>query len=114
MKLKLTDARIRPIATPARKARGNDTIPAMTAAASARPGVLGRGVVRAEAERGCAAVGPSDSVAGAPAMAHTMVEGRFGLMRARRARSGFSAGALTLLPGVVRERNQPGAIATSG
>src|SRR4051794_20157569 len=106
MKLKLTDAWIRPIATPARKARGNDTIPAMTAAASARTSVLGPSVVRSEAEPDCAAMRPSDNVAKAPAMAHTMVETRFGLMPARRARSGFSADALTLLPSVVRERNQ--------
>ncbi len=48
----------------------------------------------------------NDSVDSAPAIAHTNIDTSFGLMPERRARSAFSADALTLLPNVVRVRNQ--------
>ena len=48
-----------------------------------------------------------------PAIAHTSVDTSFGLMPGSRARSGFSADALTVLPTSVRLRNQPRATATT-
>src|SRR3954470_1093145 len=113
MKLKATNAWMRPMAMPAKKARRNDTMPAMTAAASARTSVLGPSVARSVAEPDCAAMRLSDSVASAPAMAHTIVDTRFGLIPERRARSGFSADAVTLLPRVVGPMNQLSAMATT-
>ena len=77
-----------PMAMPATNARGNDTMPAITAAASARTSVLGPsdGEVggRAGLRRRSARSRASTS---APATAHTNGDTSFGLMPARRARS---------------------------
>ncbi len=86
----------------------------MTAAARARTSVAGPNMLRSCEAPTCEAIRYSESVANAPAMAHTMVETRLGLMPEMRARSGFSAEALTLLPTAVRVRNQPRASATTG
>ncbi len=103
-KLKPISACSTPIAMPAPNARGNDTMPAMTAAASARTSVLGPSDARSEADPDCAAISEMEIVDSAPATAHTNSDTRLGLTPARRARSGFSADALTLLPNVVRFR----------
>ena len=106
-KLKRSTASTTPMAMPATNARGNDTMPPITAAASAA-----HERARAERRRGC---WPSPLW---PAMQrerqrrqragdrpHEQSTPRFGLMPLRRARSRFSAEALTLLPNVVRVRN---------
>ena len=56
----------------------------------------------------------NDNVESAPATAHTNIDTSFGLMPLRRARSAFSADALTLFPNVVRVKNHARKIATSG
>ena len=103
-----------PMAMPARKARGNDAMPAMTAAARARVRVLGPRLSRFWADPAAPASRESDSVARPPAMAHTRVDTAFGLMPARRARSGLSAEAFTALPIVVRLRSHPRPTASRG
>ena len=70
-KLKPMTASTTPMAMPAKKARGNDTMPAMTAAARARTRVLGPSVAMLLAEPVWAAISEIDSVASAPATAHT-------------------------------------------
>ena len=87
--------------SPATNARGNDTIPAITAAARARTRVLGPRLSRFWAEPAWPARRTSDRVASPPAMRpHERWRRSFGLMPDRRARSGFSAEALTALPSV--------------
>ena len=54
------------------------------------------------------------SVATKPAIDQTAVETTLGLMPWTRARSGFSADALTVRPTSVRLRNHPSAIVTIG
>ena len=90
------------MAIPAKNARGNDTMPAITAATSARTSVLGPSDARFVAEPDCAAISEIEIVDSPPATAQTNNDTCFGLTPASRARSGFSADALTLLPNVVR------------
>ena len=113
-KLNRTTASTTPIATPATNARGNDTMPPITAAASARTSVLGPSVTRLPANPLWAVMRESDNVASAPATAQTNSDTSFGLMPLRRARSRFSADALTLFPNVVRVRNHARNRATIG
>ncbi len=90
-------------------------MPAITAAASARTSVFGPSCSRSFAAPPLsAATSIIVSVARNPAIDHTAVDTNFGLMPCTRARSGFSADALTVRPTSVRLRNHPSASATIG
>ena len=90
-------------------------MPAITAAASARTSVFGPSVSRSRAAPPLsAATSIIVRVARNPAIDQTAVETNLGLMPCTRARSGFSADALTVRPTSVRLRNQPSANATIG
>ena len=78
------------------------------------PACSGPRLSRFCAEPAAPARSESDSVARPPAMAHTRVDTTFGLMPARRARSGLSADALTALPMAVRLRSHPRPRASRG
>ncbi len=77
-KLKVMTDCTTPMAMPAKKARGNETIPAMTAAARARTKVFGPRLSRFWADPAWPARRASESVASPPASAHTAVETAFG------------------------------------
>ena len=87
-------------------ARGKDSMPPITAAARASDSVCGPRVVTSPAEPVWPAMRTIESVERAAASAHTMVEITFGLMPESRASDGLLAHALTVLPRVVRSRNQ--------
>ena len=94
--------------------RRNDVMPPMTAATRASDNVWGPRVVTSPAEPVCPAIRTIDSVDSAAASAHTKVETTLGLMLDRRASCGLLAQALTVLPSVVRSRNQVSAMSVTG
>ena len=112
--LYLTTASTTPIATPAASARGNDTMRAISAAASTRPNVSGPIAVRPTALPDVPASRIRVTAESSPPMVHTSVESRFGLIADKRARSGLAAAARTALPMSVRVRNHVSASVMSG
>ena len=98
-KLKRSTASTTPMAMPATNARGNDTMP-RDHRGGQRPHERARaegGEVLRPSPSGPPMQRRSTAWPATPATAHTNVDTSFGLMPARRARSGFSADALTRL-----------------
>ena len=84
MKLKFKRLSAIPMATLAMIARGNDTMPPITAATRASDSVCDPNVVTSPAEPVWPAMRTMESVESPAASAHTMVEMTFGLMPERR------------------------------
>jgi hypothetical protein len=84
----------------------NERIPAMTAAARASERVCGPSVARPAAVDDSPAMRMTERVDSTAASAQTMVETSLGEMEESRASEGFVAHALTVLPIMVRSRNQ--------
>src|SRR3974390_215221 len=95
-----------PMATAATTATLNERMPAITAAANASDNVWGPRVASPEAVEVSPAMRTTERVESTAASAHTMVETNFGEIAESRAREGLDAQALTVLPLMVRSRNQ--------
>src|SRR5579872_1348087 len=92
--------------TAAITATRNERIPAMTAAASASDSVWGPSVVSPAAVEDSPAIRMIERVDNTAARAQTMVETSLGEIDESRASAGLVAHALTVLPIMVRSRNQ--------
>ena len=102
------------MATPAASALGNETMPAITAAARARAMVLGPRFERPPMLPRFAERSSSEMVARRPAIVHTKSWTIFGSMPESLARSALVAEAWTVWPNTVRFRNQDRPTASSG
>ena len=112
--MNLTTDSVTPMASPAMTALGNDLIPAMAAAASARAKVSGPRFARPVTAPDWPLSKMIDRDDSRPATVHTNVDTTFGFTPDRRANSGLPAEAATARPKIVRFSIQPRATATMG
>ena len=113
-KLNCTWAWTTPITKPAMSARGKDTMPAMTAAASARVMVLGPRLAMPVSAPRFPDSRSIDTLDSRPATVQTNSWTILGSMPDIRARSAFDAEAWTVCPNTVRFRNQARPKASTG